>query len=90
MPKREHPDEEAKGTKALVISIAYVDGNQVIATVPKMEFTSGSIKQFVKLHGKLCAHPADLSCKLLGRAAEYLRKVGRIKGSGLEAMGDGK
>lgn len=86
MPKI-NPADEAKGSKALVISIAFVDGKQVVATVPAMEFTAGSIKTMAKRHGKLCSHPTGLDCQLMRRAAEYLRGVGRIKGSGLEGLG---
>jgi hypothetical protein len=88
MPKKADDGRpDPKDQRALVISIALVEGTKVLATVPQMEFTTGFIKTVAKRHGKLCGHPTGLDCQLLRRAAEYLKGVGKIKGSGLEGMG---
>lgn len=85
MPKRE-TETSKQEQRAWVISMALVQGNEVIATVPKLEFSANWIKGLAKRHSSMCAHPTTLECQLLRRAAEYLRGVGKIKGSGVEGL----
>lgn len=85
MPKREEIVDH-KDQRAWLIDMRLVQGDTVVATVPTLEFSASWIKKIAKRHGGLCAHPTDLSCQLLRRGAEYLRSLGKLKGSGLEGL----
>jgi len=86
-------DTETQKTESMawIVSMRLVrtgpTGDQLVAVVPDMEFSSSWMGKVAKRHGTLCAHPTELSCQILRRAAEYLRSQGRVKGSGLESMG---
>lgn len=85
MPKHEEVVDR-RDQSAWLIDMRLVRGDQVVATVPTLEFSTSWVKKIAKRHSGLCAHPTDLSCQLLRRAAEYLRGLGKLKGSGVEGL----